>query len=202
MPMRSRSAAASTLAIVPLWDARTAACDAELQQQIRRRRRSRRYSRAPPAVRRGSRRHGDHRHRADRHAVRALQGRHQPQSGGGGRRHRRRRRRARSAALHRAISSRRTRDDCRYGSDPRLARGASRRRRSVSRRARPAAVRQSARRLRAARGQSGGVARSDGPWRRAAPRARRRCARARHGVVHEPDRARDLRQRPRARRSR
>ena len=48
----------------------------------------------------GPRRHGAHRHRADRHAVRPLQGRHQPQSGRGGRRRRRRRRRARAAALH------------------------------------------------------------------------------------------------------
>ena len=37
---------------------------------------------APPAVRRGPRRHGDRRPRRHRHAVRPLQGRHQPQSAG------------------------------------------------------------------------------------------------------------------------
>ena len=60
-------------------------------------------ARASPAFGRGPRRHGAHRHRADRHAVRPLQGRDQPQSGGSGHARRCRRRRARLRALHRVV---------------------------------------------------------------------------------------------------
>ncbi len=60
----------------------------------------RRRARASPAVGRGPRRHGDHRHRADRHAVRALRRRHQPQSRRGGDAGRRRHGHARARAVH------------------------------------------------------------------------------------------------------
>ena len=65
-----------------VWDAKTAPCCApRCSEQFARAIAAEGIAVHQLAVRRRARRHGDHRHRADRHAVRALQGRHQPQSG-------------------------------------------------------------------------------------------------------------------------
>ncbi len=100
----------------------------------RRRDRRRGPARASPAVRRRPRRHGDHRHRADRHAVRALQGRHQPQSRRSGHAATTSRRASRVLARFIVAFTPPPRADAcpRPRSDPRLPRRASRRGGSAS----------------------------------------------------------------------
>ena len=78
---RSPRGATSELALAPVWEARTAPCAPAHAGADRRRDRCRRRAGASPAVGRRSRRHGADRHRADRHAVRPLRRRHQPQPG-------------------------------------------------------------------------------------------------------------------------
>ena len=67
------------LDIKQVWDAKTSACAPWLQAAVRGRDSSRAPAGAAPAVRCGTRRHGDDRNRGHRHAVRAVQRRHQPQ---------------------------------------------------------------------------------------------------------------------------
>ena len=90
-----------------------------------------------------------------------------------------------------------TSNDHVHRADSRLPGRASRRGRALPGRARQGAVRQSARRLRAARGARGAIARSDGICSRTPSGAGRGSRSERHDQLHEPRGARSLRRRPR-----